>query len=335
MKIAFYDTKPYDKQFFNLVNEEENFNFKIKYFPSRLNPDTAILSKGYDVVCVFVNDNVDKEVVEILVDNGVKMIALRCAGYNNVDLKATHGKIRVVRVPEYSPCAVAEHTVALILALNRKIHRAFYRTLDHNFSINGLLGFDMNGKTAGCIGTGKIGRCLIKILKGFSMNVIAYDPYPNEKFAEELGYKYVDLDTLYETSDIISLNCPLTKDTYHLINKHSIAKMKDTVMLVNTGRGPLIDSVALIDALKQGKVGSAGLDVYEEESEYFFEDFSLEVITDDVLARLLTFPNVLITSHQGFFTKEALCNIATTTLNNIKAYLSGEELVNEVCHKCQ
>lgn len=333
VNIAFFDAKPYDMESFN--NTNKNFNFNFKYFESHLTSNNAILSKGFNVVCIFVNDILTKEIIDILIENKIKLIALRCAGYNNIDLNAVYKKIHVVRVPAYSPYAVAEHALALMLSLNRKIHKAYYRTRDNNFNINGLLGFDMNNKTAGIIGTGKIGKVLIKILKGLGMKIFAYDAYPDYEKAKKMEFEYVDLDQLYKESDIISLHCPLTKETYHMINKDSIKKMKNGVMVINTGRGQLINTKDLIQSLKDNKIGSAGLDVYEEESEYFFEDFSTKVINDDVLARLLTFSNVLITSHQGFFTKEALHNIAETTLNNIKDYFSGKELVNEICYHCE
>ena len=332
VKIAFFDAKPYDRESFNNINK--NFNFDIKYFNNRLNADTVIQANGYNVVCAFVNDDLSKNVIEGLIKNDLKLIALRCAGYNNVDLNAVYKKIHVVRVPAYSPYAVAEHAVALMLSLNRKIHKAYYRTHDNNFNINGFLGFDMFGKTAGVIGAGKIGRILIKILRGFGMEVLTFDNYPDEKFVAESGCKFTDLETLYRESDIISLHCPLTQDTFHLINKENINKMKDGVMIINTGRGQLINTPDLIEGLKSGKIGAAGLDVYEEESEYFFEDFSTNIIGDDILARLLTFPNVLITSHQGFFTKEALSNIANTTLDNIRAFFKNNVLPNEICYKC-
>ncbi len=332
-KIAFFDAKPYDRESFNATNG--NYGFTIKYFENRLTPDTAPLAGGYDAVCAFVNDDISKEVLETLHRFGVPVIALRCAGYNNVDIKAAYRKIHVTRVPAYSPYAVAEHTVGLVLALNRKIHRAYNRTRESNFTLSGLMGFDMHGRSAGVIGTGKIGKVLIKILSGFGMTIYAHDLYPDEQYAEEIGFEYVDLDTLYAKSDIITLNCPLTQDTYHLINKYSIGKMKPGVMLINTGRGPLINSADLIDALKTRKVGSAGLDVYEEESNYFFEDFSNEVIEDDSLARLLSFNNVLVTSHQAFFTRDALHNIADTTLRNVEDFFDGKPLGNEICYACE
>ncbi len=332
IKIAFFDTKPYDKKSFTAVNED--FGYEIKYFKNHLNPDTVSLAKNYDFVCAFVNDDLSGEVIMSLAEYNIGMVAMRCAGYNNVDLKTAYQNIHITRVPAYSPYAVAEHTVALMLSLNRKTHKAYYRIRDNNFTINGFLGFDMHGKTAGVIGTGKIGRLLIDILNGFGMKVLAYDTYPNKELEKSAKAVYVTLDKLYAESDIISLNCPLNSKTYHIINDDAIAKMKDTVMIINTGRGPLIDTKALIKGLKTRKIGSAGLDVYEEENDYFFEDFSQEVITDDILARLITFNNVLITSHQAFFTQEALLNIATTTLNNIRDFREGKALVNEVCYKC-
>lgn len=331
-KIAFFDTKPYDKRSFNEVNK--GFGFDIKYFRARLNPETVELTAGYDAVCAFVNDEVDKEVLEHLKKNGIDLIALRCAGYNNVDLKSAFNNVHIMRVPSYSPYSIAEHAAALILALNRKTHRAFYRTRDGNFSIDGLMGFDLHGKTAGVIGTGKIGQCLIDILKGFGMKILAYDLYPNKDYAEKSGIEYVSLETLYRESDVISLHCPLTPETHYLINEEAIDMMKPGVLIINTGRGQLIKTKALINGLKKAKIGGAGLDVYEEEADYFFEDFSSSTIGDDMLARLMTFPNVLITSHQGFFTKEALNNIAETTLQNIKDFFDDKRLDNEICYQC-
>ncbi|MFA7114487.1 MAG: 2-hydroxyacid dehydrogenase [Candidatus Omnitrophota bacterium] len=332
-KIFFYDAKPYDKDFFNKANEK--FGYDIQYFAGHLNPDTARLAKGSDVVCAFVNDAVNADVISVFKENNIGMIALRSAGYNNVDLRAAYGNIHVARVPAYSPYAVAEHAAALMLTLNRKTHRAYYRTRDGNFSINGFLGFDMYKKTIGVVGIGKIGKCFIDIALGFGMKVIAYDKLRDESYADKKGFKYVELNELYACADIISLHCPLSPETHHLINEESIKRMKEGVMIINTGRGKLIKTEALIAGLKSGGIGSAGLDVYEEESEYFFEDFSNAVIGDDVLARLLTFPNVLVTSHQGFFTKEALANIADTTLDNIKEYFDGGFLKNEICYKCE
>ena len=327
-KIIFFDIKDYDKEFFKKY--EKDYNFEMTFLKVRLTEETANLTKGYDVVCGFANDNINKETIDIMVENGIKLLAMRCAGFNNVSLKDIHNRFKVVRVPAYSPHAIAEYTVGLILAVNRKIHKAYVRTREGNFSINGLMGFDLDGKTAGIIGTGKIGQILIKILKGFDMKVIAYDLYPNQKAADELGFEYVSLDELYAKSDIISLNCPLTKDTQYMINRRSMLKMKEGVILVNTGRGQLIDSADLVEALKDKKIGAVALDVYEEEENYFFEDKSNQVIEDDILGRLLSFYNVLITSHQAYFTKEAVDAITVTTLNNIRDFVEGKPLVNEV-----
>lgn len=332
IKIAFFDAKPYDIESFEKVLQDTNF--KITFFKNHLTPETASLTHGFQAVCVFINDVINKEVIDILKHNGVSLVAVRAAGYNNVDMKAIFNQIHVVRVPAYSPHAVAEHAAALMLALNRNIHKAYYRIRDNNFTLNGLLGFDMYNKTAGIIGTGKIGKVTINILKGFGMKVLAYDLCPDEEYAKQAGFKYVDLDTIYSNSDIISLHCPLTKETYRLIDETAIAKMKRGIMIINTSRGMIIDTKALIEGLKTGKVGFAGLDVYEEESEYFFEDFSNKIITDDTLARLLSFNNVIITSHQGFFTKEALRNIAITTIDNIRIFFTEQKLPNEICYKC-
>ena len=318
--IAFFGTKPYDEASFNEKNKE--FGFELRFFKGHLNRHNVLLTQGVDAVCIFVNDTADAEVIRTMAANGVKLLALRCAGYNNVDLKAAADNgVTVVRVPAYSPYAVAEYTVALMLSLNRKIPRASWRTRDGNFSLHGLLGFDMHGKTA---------KILIHILKGFGMNILAYDLYPDYNFARENQIVYTTLDELYHSSDIISLHCPLTEQTKYLINDYSISKMKDGVMIINTGRGQLIHTNALIEGLKNKKIGSAGLDVYEEESEYFYEDKSDRIIDDDVLARLLSFNNVIVTSHQAFFTREALANIAATTLENIRDFKNQKPLVNEV-----
>ncbi|MDR2039501.1 MAG: 2-hydroxyacid dehydrogenase [Bacteroidales bacterium] len=327
-EIVFFGTKPYDRESFDMVNP--GFGFNIHYHKSHLNIDNIVLVQGAEIICFFVNDIADEPVINALYDQGVKLLALRNAGFNNVDLKAAQGKMRVVRVPAYSPYAVAEHAVALMMSLNRKIHRASWRTRDGNFSLHGLIGFDMHGKTVGIIGTGTIARVLIRILKGFGMKILAYDIFPDKKYAEEEQISYVPLDELYRHSDIISLHVPLTDETRYMINEASIAKMKDNVMIINTGRGQLIHTNALIDGLKGKKIGAAGLDVYEEEGEYFYEDVSDQIIDDDTLARLLSFNNVIVTSHQGFFTKEALYNIALTTLQNIKDFKEGKELVNEI-----
>ena len=331
-KVAFFDTKPYDRKSFE--DNNKGYGFDISYFETHLNESTAGLCEGFDAVCAFVNDTIDAKVLKSLIASRIGIVALRCAGYNNVDFHAAFKKVHVVRVPAYSPYAVAEHSAALILTLNRKTHKAYYRTREGNFSINGLLGFDMHGRTAGIVGTGKIGQCLISILLGFGMKVLAYDPHPAGDFDRHPNFKYVPLERLYAQSDIISLHCPLTAETTHMINRKTLSKMKPGVMIINTGRGKLIDTDALIEGLKSGVVGAAGLDVYEEESEYFFEDKSTELISDDTLARLLTFHNVLVTSHQGFFTSEALRNIAQTTLGNLKAFFDGKFLENEICYKC-
>jgi len=331
-KIAFFDSRKYDIESFENMNKE--YDFTLKFFEDHLSADTLPLAKGYDAVCLFVNDPVRKDMVEGLLGAGVKLIALRCAGYNNIDLQAVYGKIHVVRVPAYSPYAVAEHAAALMLTLNRKTHKSYIRTKDNNFTIGGFKGFDLYGKTAGVIGTGKIGRIMCGILKGFGMRVLAFDSFKDEKSASEIGFEYADIDTIYRESDIITLHCPLTPETEYLINADSISKMKPEVMLINTSRGKLINTKDLIEALKQKRVGYAGLDVYEEESDYFFEDYSNSVIDDDILARLLTFPNVLITAHQAFFTKEALENIARTTMDNIKQFFEEGVLPNEICYRC-
>jgi len=322
-KIAFFGAKPYDIASFDKVNEK--YNYDIRYYRGHLNPNNVVLTQDTDAVCIFVNDTADAAVIDAMVDNGVKLLALRCAGFNNVE-----GKLPVVRVPAYSPYAVAEYSLALMLSLNRKIHRAYWRTRDGNFSLNGLMGFDMHGKTTGIIGTGKIARILIRLLKGFGMRILAYDLYPDMKFAGEEGISYVSLDELYRESDIISLHCPLTDQTKYMIDKDSIDKMKEGVMIINTGRGQLINTNDLIEGLKEKKIAAAGLDVYEEEGEYFYEDKSDKIIDDDVLARLLSFNNVIVTSHQAFFTKEALHNIAETTLQNIEDFRCHRPLVNEV-----
>ena len=328
LRIAFFDAKSYDIESFNAVNKD--YNFDIRYYQERLSISTVPLAKGADVVCIFVNAECDAKVIDELVNNGVKLVALRCAGFNNVDLKAAEGRIRVTRVPAYSPHAVAEYAVSLMLSLNRKIYRAVNRTREGNFTLHGLLGFDMYGKTAGIIGMGRIAKELIKILHGFGMNVMAYDLYPDHEFAKQYDVKVVSLDELYANSDIISLHCPLTPDTKFLINQDSIAKMKKGVMIINTGRGKLIHTEDLIEGLRSKQVGSAGLDVYEEERDYFYEDRSDKMIDDDVLARLLMVPNVVLTSHQAFFTAEALHNIAISTLNSVKEFADGKDLTCEV-----
>lgn len=329
-RVAVFDAKEYDKENFRQVNEK--YGFELVFHKEHLDINNVILASGCDAVCIFVNAVVDSQVIDKLVSYGVKLIALRCAGFNNVDIKAAKGKIKVVRVPEYSPHAIAEHTLALMLCLNRKVHRAFLRTKDNNFSLNGFMGFDMFQKTVGVIGTGKIGRTVVGVLKGLGMNVLAYDLFPNTEFAKQAGIEYVSLDNIYEKSDIITLHCPLTKETEYMINETSINKMKDGVMIINTGRGKLINTKHLIEGLVSRKIGYAGLDVYEEEGEYFYEDLSNEVMADDTLARLLSFNNVIVTSHQAFFTKEAMTNIAETTMDNMSDFFDNKELKNEVIY---
>lgn len=331
IKVAFFDAKSYDEVSFNKTNAD--YGFDIRYYQEHLNLKTVPLAKGADVVCIFVNAECNAAVIDELIKNGVKLIALRCAGFNNVDLKAAKDRIKVVRVPAYSPHAVAEYAVSLMLALNRKIFRAVNRTREGNFALKGLMGFDMYGKTAGIVGMGRIAKELIKILHGFGMKVLAYDLYPDTEFAKQYDVRMVSLDELYAESDIISLHCPLTPETTFLINAQSIAKMKPGVMIINTGRGKLIHTEELIEGLRTKQVGSAGLDVYEEEKNYFYEDRSDKIIDDDVLARLLMMPNVVLTSHQAFFTAEAMHNIALTTLESIKEFSEGKELTNEVMEK--
>jgi len=326
--IAFFDTKPYTRKVFTEMNA--GYGFPLKFFAHRLDADTAVKAKGLAVVCAFVNDRLDRAAVDALVAQGTGLLALRCAGFNNVDLAAAKGRLQVVRVPAYSPEAVAEHAVALMLCLDRKLHKAYARTREANFNIEGLLGFNLSGKTAGIIGTGRIGQALARILRGFGMTVLAYDPFPDAEAAASLGMAYVALEELLGRAHIVSLHCPLTPDTHHLIDARRLALMRDGVMLINTGRGALIDSPALIQALKARKVGYAGLDVYEEEEECFFEDKSATGLEDDVLSRLLSFPNVLVTSHQGFFTQEALEEIARITLESVRAFAEGRALENEV-----
>lgn len=328
MKFAFFDAKPYDIASFEEYGRSNNIKFK--YFETKLTADTVELAHGYDGVCVFVNDTVDKEVIDKLCEYGVKLIALRCAGYNNVDIKHARGKIRIVRVPAYSPYAVAEHAMAMLLTSVRRIHKAYIRTKDFNFSLNGLTGFDLHGKTIGIVGTGKIGRVFADICKGFGMKILAYDKYPTEN--SEL--QYVTLDEVFEKSDIISFHCPLTSETERMVNKRSIKKMKKGVILINTSRGLLIDTEDLLEGIKARHIGGACLDVYEEESDFFFNDFSNHIVDDDTLARLISMPNVIVTSHQAFLTEEALGNIAETTVSNIIEFFSTGKCANEVCAKC-
>jgi D-lactate dehydrogenase len=328
MKVSIFSAKSYDRQFFTAANIQHQH--ELIFLEPRLDRQTACLVTNATAVCAFVNDRVDKDTLELLADSGVKLIALRCAGYNNVDLPvAKKLGIKIVRVPAYSPYAVAEHTVGLILTLNRKLHRAYNRVREGNFALEGLLGFDLHGRTIGIIGTGKIGRVVAKIMTGFGCKVLAYDLHYNPE-CETIGVEYVDLPELFGRSDIITLHCPLTPETYHLVNADAIAKMKPHVMLINTGRGALIDTKAIVVALKLGQVGSLGLDVYEQESELFFEDLSDEIIQDDTFARLMTFPNVIITGHQAFFTEDAMRSIAEVTLSNITQVEREQICENEI-----
>jgi len=328
MKLAFFDTKPYDIPGFDRYAAPAGI--EVKYYESKLNIDTAALAAGFDAVCVFVNDTVSAEVVQKLQGLGVKAIVLRCVGFNNVDLKACKGKLQVFRVPAYSPHAVAEHAMALLLTVNRKIHRAHNRTREFNFSLNDLVGMNLCGKTVGVIGTGKIGKAFINICKGFGMHILAYDKYPSEG----LPVDYVELEELLSRSDVISLHCPLTEENKYLINQSTIEKMKKGVIILNTSRGGLIHAKDLLKGIKSRQIGAACIDVYEEEGDLFFRDNSGHILEDDILARLLSMPNVIVTSHQAFLTEEALENIASTTLNNIDLFFNKNESPNEVCYHC-
>ena len=329
MRFAFFDAKPYDKPSFERFGAEHGIKFK--FYDTKLTEDTADLARNCDGVCTFVNDTLDANVMERLADLECKYVALRCAGYNNVDLKtAANCGLRVAHVPAYSPYAVAEHAMALLLTIVRRIHKAYIRTRDFNFSLNGMTGFDLHDKTVGVVGTGRIGRVFIDICRGFGMNVIAYDKFP----AEGSGITYVTLDELWQRSDIISFHCPLTDENYHMVDAETIARMKKGVILINTSRGALIDAEALVEGIKQRKVGAACLDVYEEESNVFFHDYSNHIVDDDVLARLISMPNVIVTSHQAFLTEEALTNIADTTLQNVVDFFNQQYSKNEVCYKC-
>ncbi len=328
MKLAFFDTKPYDKPAFDACAADAGI--QIKYYETKLNEDTVELATGADAVCVFVNDTVNAAVIDRLHALGVGVLALRCAGFNNVDMKHAKGKLHVVRVPAYSPYAVAEHAIALLLTSIRRIHKAYIRTRDFNFSLNGMTGFDLHGKTVGVIGTGRIGRVFIDICLGFGMKVLAYDKYPAEGLDNGDTVRYVTLDELFAASDIISLHCPLTDETYHIIDEQSLAACKRGVVLINTSRGALVDAEALLAAIKARQVGAACLDVYEEESDLFFEDNSGHILEDDTLARLISMPNVIVSSHQAFLTEEALVNIAETTVANLLDMADGQ-CANEVC----
>jgi D-lactate dehydrogenase len=328
MKLAVYSTKQYDKKYLQHVNQE--YGFDLEFFDFLLTEKTAKTAHGCEAVCLFVNDDGSRPVLEELKSQGVKYIALRCAGFNNVDLDAAKALgLRVVRVPAYSPEAVAEHAVGMMMCLNRRIHRAWLRTRDANFSLEGLTGFTMHGKTAGIIGTGKIGTATLRILKGFGMRLLAFDPYPNPDVLD-LAAEYVDLPTLLAQSDVISLHCPMTPENYHLLNADAFAQMKDGVMIINTSRGGLIDSQAAIEALKTQKIGALGMDVYENERDLFFEDKSNDVIQDDVFRRLSACHNVLFTGHQAFLTAEALIGISETTLKNLDQLTKGEACANEL-----
>lgn len=329
IRVALFDAKAYDKPAFEHYGSL--YDIKFRFLETKLNEDTVSLAADCEAVCVFVNDDVNAKVIDKLYESGVKLIALRSAGYNNVDVRAAFGKIHVVHVPAYSPYAVAEHAAALLLTSIRRIHKAYNRTRDYNFSLNGLTGFDLHGKTVGVIGTGRIGRIFIDICRGFSMKVIAYDRFP----APDSGIEYVPLDELFERSDIISLHCPLTDETRHLVNADSISKMKKGVVIVNTSRGALIDAEALLEGIKERRIGAACLDVYEEEADVFFEDRSGHILNDELLSRLISMPNVIVTSHQAFLTEEALNNIAETTVNNILSFFEKDGVCdNELCYRC-
>ncbi len=331
MKLAFFDSKQYDKSSFDKYAKENSI--EIKYFETKLNEDTVDLARGYDAVCIFVNDTVNASVIDSLCSFNIKILALRCAGFNNVDVKYACGKIHVVHVPAYSPYAVAEHAMALLLTSVRRIHKAYIRSKDFNFSLSGLTGFDLYGKTVGVIGTGRIGRVFIDICRGFGMKVLAYDKFPTKGLDNGDTVKYVDLDNLLKNSDIISLHCPLTEETYHIINRSSLSLCKQGVVLINTSRGALVDAEALLLGIKQRHIGAACLDVYEEESNLFFEDNSGHILEDDTLARLISMPNVIVSSHQAFLTNEALENIAETTIRNLVDISTTGKSENELCYK--
>lgn len=331
MKITFFDTKPYDRISFDKYAQLNNI--KIKYFETKLNEDTVFLAKGSDAVCVFVNDTVDRNVIDALYSMEIKILLLRCAGFNNVDMKYAFGKIHVLRVPAYSPYAVAEHAMALLLTSIRRIHKAYIRSRDFNFSLSGLTGFDLYGKTVGVIGTGKIGKVFIDISKGFGMNVLAFDKFPDKSIEDGNKVKYVSLEELLKFSDIISLHCPLTDETHHIIDENALELCKKGVVIINTSRGALVDADALLEGIKSRKVGAACLDVYEEESDLFFEDNSGHILEDDTLARLISMPNVIVTSHQAFLTEEALENIANTTIKNFLDFSLYHRCSNELCFR--
>jgi len=331
LKIAFFDTKPYDIPAFRKYGADYGIDFK--FYETKLNTDTVELAKGFDGVCAFVNDTVNAEVIDRLYDTGVNVLALRCAGFNNVDMKHAFGRLHVLRVPAYSPYAVAEHTMALLLTSVRRIHKAYIRSRDFNFSLSGLTGFDLYGKTVGVIGTGRIGKVFIDICKGFGMKVLAYDKFPDKGIEADGNVKYTELDELFAKSDIISLHCPLTEETYHMIDENALKKCKKGIVILNTSRGALVDAEALLAGIKSRKVGAAGLDVYEEESDLFFEDNSGHILEDDTLARLISMPNVIVSSHQAFLTEEALENIAETTVKNLSEFFEKGQCSNELCFR--
>lgn len=328
IRIAFFDTKPYDRQAFEaqLKGSGHAERIEMSFFEPRLDRNTAYMAKGHDAVCIFVNDTADRETIDVLVSLGVRLIALRCAGYNNVDFNYAKGRIQLCRVPAYSPYAVAEHAMAMLLCLNRNLQHAYVRVREFNFTLAGLTGFDLHGKTAGVVGMGRIGRVFASLCKGFGMKVVAYDAYPSEME----GVEFLPLDEVLSKADIVSLHCPLTSETHHMIDRKSISKMKKGAILINTSRGGLVDSIALLGALKTGRLGGAALDVYEEEAGLFYEDQSYRIVQDDIIARLISLPNVLVTSHQAFLTKEALSNIAETTMDNITSYIKDGELKNGI-----
>lgn len=328
IRIAFFDTKPYDRQAFEaqLKGSGHAERIEMSFFEPRLDRNTAYMAKGHDAVCIFVNDTADRETIDVLVSLGVRLIALRCAGYNNVDFNYAKGRIQLCRVPAYSPYAVAEHAIAMLLCLNRNLQHAYVRVREFNFTLAGLTGFDLHGKTAGVVGMGRIGRVFASLCKGFGMKVVAYDAYPSEME----GVEFLPLDEVLSKADIVSLHCPLTSETHHMIDRKSISKMKKGAILINTSRGGLVDSIALLGALKTGRLGGAALDVYEEEAGLFYEDQSYRIVQDDIIARLISLPNVLVTSHQAFLTKEALSNIAETTMDNITSYIKDGKLKNGI-----
>lgn len=322
--VVFYDTKPYDKKWFDTLKGK--YGIEIKYLENKLNADTSLLAYGSRAVVAFVNDTLDERAIRALQKVGVEAVALRCAGFSNVDLKSAQGKVHIFRVPAYSPSSVAEHAMALLLTLNRKTHKAYNRTREYNFSLKGFVGFDLKGKTAGVIGTGKVGQAFCEICSGFGMKIIAYDPYP----VWGQGIEYVSFEELCRRADVISLHCPLTRQTYHMLDRHAFRVMKQNVFIINTSRGALVDSGALLEAIKSGKIGGAGLDVYEEETDLFYEDVSERILQDDILNMLLSQPNVLVTSHQAFLTDEALQAIAEVTLKNLRAFFDNMPAENEV-----